>query len=162
MRARVANQNTAFVYLAHRRCQLCNNFRYSSIHLFFCLHFVDVYLDALVESPIEISLGDDTILKVNKSLKGSLLWTHNGQMVQGMEPHVNFVNGIKTDLRISDAGLEQAGIYEVFLTEDGCEIRKKFDVQIVGLYRFSWFCHGVHDATLPINDDTCRVSFRNR
>lgn len=136
----------------------------------FNLKAQDVYLDALVESPIEISLGDDTILKVNKSLKGSLLWTHNGQMVQGMEPHVNFVNGIKTDLRISDAGLEQAGIYEVFLTEDGCEIRKQFDVQIVVIIQIlpvkaeAEVCTGDRismEAEIVTNLDSLQISWSN-
>ena len=69
-------------------------------------------------------------------MAGSLLWTHTGKLVRGVERHYTFVDSNKTELEISDASPEQAGIYEVLLQEGGCKIRKIIEVAIEGLYLF--------------------------
>ena len=55
--------------------------------------------------------------------------------MRGVERHYTFVDSNKTELEISDASPEQAGIYEVLLNEGGCKIRKIIEVEI-GLYFF--------------------------
>ena len=71
-------------------------------------------------------------------MNGTLLWTHGGKLVRGVERHYTFVDSNKTELEISDASPEQAGIYEVLLQEGGCKIRKTIEVKM-GLYFLSCF-----------------------
>ncbi|CAH3148500.1 unnamed protein product, partial [Pocillopora meandrina] len=99
---------------------------------FFHLKVIDVHLDVLVVSPVVIVRGGIAILKIKKSQEGDLLWRHNGEIVRGSEPHYNFVNPSKTELKIYNAGPEQAGIYEVFIRKRQCEIRKEIEVRILG------------------------------
>ena len=87
-----------------------------------------------------MKLGNKATLKVEKSELGTLIWTHDGELVDGKNPHYTFVNSNKTELEINAASLEQAGIYEVLLKEGGCEIRLKIEVQIEGLYFFGNYC----------------------
>ena len=87
-----------------------------------------------------MKLGSKATLKVEKSELGTLIWTHDGELVDGKNPHYTFVNSNKTELEINAASLEQAGIYEVLLKEGGCEIRLKIEVQIEGLYVFGNYC----------------------
>ena len=87
-----------------------------------------------------MKLGSKATLKVEKSELGTLIWTHDGELVDGKNPHYTFVNSNKTELEINAASLEQAGIYEVLLKEGGCEIRLKIEVQIEGLYFFGNYC----------------------
>ena len=98
------------------------------------IFLADVDLKTLVESPVVMKLGNKATLKVEKSELGTLIWTHDGELVDGKNPHYTFVNSNKTELEINAASLEQAGIYEVLLKEGGCEIRLKIEVQIEGLY----------------------------
>ena len=98
------------------------------------IFLADVDLKTLVESPVVMKLGSKATLKVEKSELGTLIWTHDGELVDGKNPHYTFVNSNKTELEINAASLEQAGIYEVLLKEGGCEIRLKIEVQIEGLY----------------------------
>ena len=81
-----------------------------------------------------MKLGNKATLKVEKSELGTLVWTHDGELVDGKNPHYTFVNSNKTELEINATSLKQAGIYEVSLKEGGCEIRIKIEVQIKGLY----------------------------
>ena len=104
------------------------------------IFLADVDLKTLVESPVVMKLGNKAILKVEKSELGTLIWTHDGELVDGKNPHYTFVNSNKTELEINAANLEQAGIYEVLLKEGGCEIRLKIEVQIEGLYFFGNYC----------------------
>lgn len=97
------------------------------------IYLADVNLKALVKSPVEISSGGNASLKVEKSLEGSLLWKHNEEMLQGLEPHYAFSNADKTELEISDASADQAGMYEVILKVSTCELRKVMEVRISGL-----------------------------
>ena len=98
------------------------------------IFLADVDLKTLVESPVVMKLGSKATLKVEKSELGTLIWTHDGELVDGKNPHYTFVDSNKTELEINAASLEQAGIYEVLLKEGGCEIRLKIEVQIEGLY----------------------------
>lgn len=93
-----------------------------------------MHLDVLVESPVVIVRGGTAILKVKKSQEGDLQWRHHGKIVRGSEPHYTFVNPSKTELKIYNAGPEQAGIYEVFIRKRQCEIRKEIEVRILGLH----------------------------
>ena len=93
-----------------------------------------MHLDVLVESPVVIVRGGTAILKVKKSQEGDLQWRHHGEIVLGSEPHYTFVNPSKTELKIYNAGPEQAGIYEVFVRKRQCEIRKEIEVRILGLH----------------------------
>ena len=104
------------------------------------IFLADVDLKTLVESPVVMKLGSKATLKVEKSELGTLIWTHDGELVDGKNPHYTFVNSNKTELEINAASLEQAGIYEVLLKEGGCEIRLKIEVQIEGLYFFGNYC----------------------
>ena len=52
----------------------------------------------------------------------------------GLDSHYTYLNSDKTEVEISDASAEQAGIYDILLKEGGCEIRKTIEVQIEGLY----------------------------
>ena len=81
-----------------------------------------------------MKLGNKATLKVEKSELGTLVWTHDGELVDGKNPHYTFVNSNKTELEINATSLKRAGIYEVSLKEGGCEIRIKIEVQIKGLY----------------------------
>lgn len=95
----------------------------------FRINFADVYLNTLVKSPVITQVGDNTILKVEKSELGTLVWKFNGSLVTGKEPHYTFLNPNKTELEISNTSPEQAGVYEVFLKEGGCEKREEIQVQ---------------------------------
>ena len=99
----------------------------------FRINFADLYLNTLVKSPVIVQFGDNTILKVEKSDLGTLDWKHNGNLLSGGEPHLTLLTPRKTELEISNAGPEQAGVYEVFLKEGGCVKRKEIRVQ-TGLY----------------------------
>ena len=81
-------------------------------------------------------------------MAGTLSWTHGGKLVQGVERHYTFVNSSKTELEISDASPEQAGIYEVLLQAGGCKIRKIIEVEI-GLYFFVLFLVSESYGGLP-------------
>ena len=85
-------------------------------------------------------------------MKGSLLWTHGGKLVRGVDRHYTFLDSSKTELEISDASPEQAGIYEVLLQEGGCKIRKIIEVEI-GLYFFVLFL--VLDSCGRLPNSTC-------
>ncbi|XP_022786153.1 uncharacterized protein LOC111326423 [Stylophora pistillata] len=95
----------------------------------FDLRVRDLYLKAVVRSPLVVQLGNNVILKVEKSALGTLVWKHNGNLLSGHEPHYAYGNPRKTELEISNAGPEQAGVYEVFLKEGGCEKRAEIQVQ---------------------------------
>ena len=100
-------------------------------------HFSDIYVRTLVESPFNIKLGGTGVLKVNTSNGGILWWIHQGKLVRGQDIHFKFLDtqgSTGTELEISNAGIEQAGFYEVVLKEAGCEIRNVIDVQIEGKY----------------------------
>ena len=99
------------------------------------MYIADVYLNTLVKNPVEIIPGSRAILTVEKSVAGTLLWTHGGKQVRGVESHYTFLDYSRTELEISDASAEQAGIYEVVLQEGGCKIRKTIEVKM-GLYFF--------------------------
>ena len=71
-----------------------------------------------------MKLGNKATLKVEKSELGTLVWTHDGELVDGKNPHYTFVNSNKTELEINATSLKQGG----------CEIRIKIEVQIKGLY----------------------------
>ena len=74
-------------------------------------------------------------MKVEKSEAGTLSWTHQGDFVRGgLDSHYTYLNSSKTEMEISDASKEQAGIYDVLLKEGGCEIRKVIEVQVEGSY----------------------------
>ena len=111
-------------------------FRTLTSTLAFRIYIADVYLNTLVKNPVKIVYGESAILKVEKSVKGTLLWTHGGKLVRGVERHYTFLDSNKTELNIFDASVEQAGIYEVLLQEGGCKIRKIIEVVIEGLYFF--------------------------
>ena len=111
-------------------------FRTLTSKLAFRIYFADVYLNTLVKNPVKIVYGESAILKVEKSVKGTLLWTHGGKLVRGVKGHYSFVDSNKTELNIFDASAEQGGIYEVLLQEGGCKIRKIIEVVIEGLYFF--------------------------
>ena len=85
-------------------------------------------------------------------MKGSLLWTHGGKLVRGVDRHYTFLDSSKTELEISDASPEQARIYEVLLQEGGCKIRKIIEVEI-GLYFFVLFL--VSDSCGRLPNSTC-------
>ena len=72
--------------------------------------------------------------------------------MRGVERHYTFVDSNKTELEISDASPEQAGIYEVLLKEGGCKIRKIIEVEI-GLYFFVLFLVSESCDRLP--NSTC-------
>ena len=99
----------------------------------------DPQLRTLVKSPVKIDLGGRGILKVNKSQGGSLSWFHNGRPIEvSQDSHYTFVDtkgSSGTQLEISDARAKQAGLYEVVLMKDGCEVRNIIDVQLQGKYR---------------------------
>ena len=97
------------------------------------IYIADVYLNTLVKNPVKIVYGRSAILKVEKSVAGTLSWTHGGKLVRGVDRHYTFVDSSKTELEISDASPEQAGNYEVLLQVGGCKIRKIIEVEI-GLY----------------------------
>ena len=111
-------------------------FRTLTSKLAFRIYIADVYLNTLVKNPVKIVYGESANLKVEKSVKGTLLWTHGGKLVRGVERHYTFLDSNKTELNIFDASAEQAGIYEVLLQEGGCKIRKIIEVVIEGLYFF--------------------------
>ena len=71
-------------------------------------------------------------------MAGTLSWRHGGKLVRGVERHYTFVNSSKTELEISDASQDQAGIYEILLQAGGCKILKIIEVEI-GLYFFVLF-----------------------
>ena len=78
-------------------------------------------------------------MKVEKSVAGTLSWTHQGDFVRGgRDSHYTYLNSNKTEVEISDASAEQAGNYDVLLKEGGCEMRKVIEVQVEGSYFF--FC----------------------
>lgn len=89
----------------------------------------------MIKSPLIIQLSGTGVLKVEKSDGGILWWIHQGDIVRGQNSHYKFLDTLGstgTELEISNAGVEQAGFYEVVLKEAGCEIRNVFDVQIEG------------------------------
>ena len=88
-------------------------------------------------------------------MAGTLSWTHGGKLVRGVERHYTFVNSSKTELEISDASQEQAGIYEILLQAGGCKIRKIIEVEI-GLYFFVLFLVSESYGRLP--NSTCYCS----
>ena len=47
-----------------------------------------------------MKLGNKATLKVEKSELGTLVWTHDGELVDGKNPHYTFVNSNKTELEI--------------------------------------------------------------
>ncbi|XP_022786151.1 uncharacterized protein LOC111326421 [Stylophora pistillata] len=114
-----------------------NGFPVESVLSFtsFDLRVRDLYLKAVVRSPLVVQFGNNAILKVEKSVLGTLVWKHNGNLLSGHETHYAYRNPLKTELEISNAGPKQAGVYEVFLKEGGCEKRAEIQVQ-TGLYSF--------------------------
>ena len=104
----------------------------------FQLNLADSYLKALVRNPFFVQFGNNAILKVERSELGTLVWKHSGNLLSGHEPHYTYLNPRKTELEISNAGPKQAGVYEVFLKEGGCEKREEVQVQ-TGLYSLVMF-----------------------
>ena len=97
----------------------------------------DIHLQTLVKNPVKIDLGGKGILKVNKSEGGELFWVHNGKLlVVSQDSRYTFLDDSSgTELEISDATAEQAGLYDVVLMKGGCEVRNIIDVQVQGKYR---------------------------
>ena len=93
-------------------------------------------------------------------MKGTLSWTHGGKQVQGVDRHYTFVDSNKTELEISDASPEQAGIYEVLLQAGGCKIRKIIEVEI-GLYFFVLFLVSESYRGLPNSTCYCMLVTHN-
>ena len=74
-------------------------------------------------------------MKVEKSEAGTLYWKRQGHFVRGgLNSHYTYLNSNKTEVEISDASKEQAGIYDILLKEGGCEMRKVIEVQVEGSY----------------------------
>ena len=105
---------------------------------YFWINLVDVYLKIPVKTTVLAQLGGNAILKVEKSALGTLTWKRNGNLLSGDEPHYAYVNPKKTELKISNAGPEQAGVYKVFIKEGGCEKREEIKVQ-TGVYSLGIF-----------------------
>ena len=89
-------------------------------------------------------------------MAGTLSWTHGGKLVRGVERHYTFVDSSKTELEISDASPEQAGIYEVLLQEGACKKRKIIEVE-TGLYFFVLFLVSDSCDTLPNSTRYCML-----
>ena len=75
-------------------------------------------------------------MKVNKSEGGTLLWFHDGSLIDvSQDSHYTLVDtkgSTGIELEISDASVKQGGLYEVVLIKDDCQVRNNIDVQVQG------------------------------
>lgn len=91
-----------------------------------------------MKSPVKVEPGGRGILKVNKSEGSTLLWFHDGFLIDvSQDKHYKFVDtegSSGSELEISDARANHGGLYVVVAREGDCRVRKDIAVQVQGKY----------------------------